>query len=107
MPALHSLGDEGLNVEWFFHDFKSPPHLGGQLSEGLGFSTALGTRSLFSCTDMPFRSLKTPALTTRSPAFKPVSTLMKSPRDRPVRTNFWLTTASGFPPFLPGCDSIT
>src|ERR1039458_9979105 len=47
---------------------------------------------------MPLRSLNTPALTTRSPALRPEVMLMKSPDDRPVRTNFWLTTASGFPP---------
>src|SRR5664280_1720700 len=99
-----------LNVECFFHDFKSPPHFGGledQLSPGSGEFDGLGVVSLFSCTDMPLRSLNTPALTTRSPALRPVRMLMKSPWDRPVRTNFWLTTASGFPPFLPGRDSIT
>src|ERR1035438_2097992 len=56
---------------------------------------------------MPLRSLNTPALTTRSPALRPERMLMKSPRDRPVRTNFWLATAFGFSPFSAGWRPLT
>src|SRR3954462_8875709 len=75
-----------------------------QLLGGFGDSEGFGVSSLFSCTLAPLCNLKIPAAATLSPAFNPDSMLMKSPCERPVRTNFCSTTRWVAP--LSSFDSI-
>ena len=72
---------------------------------GVGIRDGFGASSLFSTTAMPLRSLKRPAVTTLSPAFKPDYTLTKSPCARPVRMNFCCTMRFVLP--FATCGSIT
>src|SRR5713101_249493 len=67
------------------------------LSTGLGASSALGARSFLTTTAAPLRSLKAPLLTTVSPAASPETTVTRSPRRSPRRTNFCRATSDGSP----------
>src|SRR5438477_64573 len=77
------------------------------VSAGFGFSSSVGARSLLIVTVIPFRNLKTPVLTTVSPAFKPVVTEIKSPRVSPMRTNCWRIVSASSPVFGSFFFSIT
>ena len=69
------------------------------VSAGFGFSSGFGARSLLIVTAMPLRNLKTPVLTTVSPAFNPFVTQTKSPRVSPMRTNCCRIVCDSLPVF--------
>jgi len=70
-----------------------PPHeeIGEfhQLSSGRGAGLFEGCTSLLTSTAAPWRSLKTPEVTTSWPGWSPVSTATWSPRASPICTNCW------------------
>src|SRR4029453_18022031 len=76
-------------------------------STGFGFTCGFGARSLFTVTVIPFRSLKTPVLTTISPAFNPCVIATRSPRASPTRTNCCRIACDSLPVFSSFFFSIT
>src|SRR6185312_9219969 len=81
--------------------------IANQLFGGLGVSDGLGESSLLIFTFTPLRNLKIPDDATESPAFKPDSTLIKSPCVRPVRINFCCATKLVEAVFvIPACAAV-